>query len=75
MERLLNDGEYKFARQMDYVFVYAVCNLRTTRVIHTRYKLYTRKKAQIRPIVMSSMPGPSAAGLWILFLLSYSSRF
>jgi hypothetical protein len=47
-ERGLHDGEYKFARQMDYVFVYAVCNLRTTRVIHTRYN-YIHKEEGSNP--------------------------
>lgn len=68
--RGLHDELYKFARQMDYVCVYAVCNLRTTRVIHTRpvQLLCTRRKAEIRPIVRFSRLGSICR-----WTLSYSS--
>lgn len=64
---------YKFARQMDYVCVYAVCNLRTTRVIHTRSNYYIQEgKAEIRPIVRFSRL--SSICRWTLSYSSYSDH-
>lgn len=61
---------YKFARQMNYVCVYAVCNLRTTRVIHTRSNYYIQgRKAEIRPIVKFSRL--SSICRWTLSYSSY----
>jgi hypothetical protein len=64
---------YKFARQMDYVCVYAVCNLRTTRVIHTRSNYYIQEGKAENPAYCQFLQAGLHLSLDpVLFFLPYS---